>query len=152
VRTRYTALGIASLVALVACSKEPVADTEPAVQETPAAVANSGHSVDQAPSEAVQIDPVTGFRMSGDWQLVRAHCTGCHSSKLITQQRGTAQQWLAMIRWMQKKQNLWQFDPDTESRIIAYLAENYPPDEARRRAAIPHDLMPPNPYSSSTAN
>lgn len=94
-----------------------------------------------------QLDPVTGFKMTGDWELVRANCTACHSAKLVTQQRGTAQQWLTMIRWMQKKQNLWQFDPDTENRIIAYLAENYPPSAAQRRPAIPPDLMPTNPYS-----
>ncbi|MCP4300326.1 MAG: hypothetical protein GY783_07060 [Gammaproteobacteria bacterium] len=95
-----------------------------------------------------EIDPVTGFKMRGDWELVRGNCTACHSAKLITQQRGTPQQWLTMIRWMQKKQNLWQFDPGTESRIIAYLSENYPPEAARRRAAIPPDLMPPNPYGA----
>ena len=151
-RSLNTALGIVMLVALVACSKEPATDKGTAAQETPAVGAVTPANIDSASPEKVQLDPVTGFRMSGDWQLVRAHCTGCHSSKLVTQQRGTAQQWLAMIRWMQKKQNLWQFDADTESRIIAYLSENYPPDEARRRAAIPRELMPPNPYASSTAN
>ena len=50
------------------------------------------------------------------------------------------------------KQNLWQFHPDTEHRIVAYLAENYPPDAARRRAAIPRELMPPNPYAYTNAN
>ncbi|MBT8088175.1 MAG: hypothetical protein KJO46_09060 [Gammaproteobacteria bacterium] len=104
-----------------------------------------------ATAAEIDIDPATGFRMSGDWELVRAHCTGCHSPRLITQQRGTAQQWLAMIRWMQAKQNLWQFDAGTEERIIAYLATNYPPDAARRRAAIPPGLMPPNPYSQQVA-
>ena len=118
-----------------ACSQdkpadEPVASSEAAVAAEPA------------------LDPVTGFKMTGDWELVRGNCTACHSAKLITQQRGSAQQWLTMIRWMQKKQNLWQFDPDTENRIITYLADNYPPSDAQRRAAIPPELMPPNPYSS----
>jgi hypothetical protein len=40
--------------------------------------------------------------------------------------------------------------PDVENRIVAYLAENYPPEAGRRRAAIPPDLMPPNPYSPPT--
>ena len=124
---------------LSACGKETAVEQAPGIVEPPA-VAD------------VQIDPLTGFRMAGEWQLVRAHCTGCHSAKLITQQRGTAQQWLTMIRWMQKKQNLWEFDAATESSIIAYLSENYPPDEAQRRAAIPHELMPPNPYANSTIN
>ena len=98
--------------------------------------------------ELVELDPATGLKMTGDWMLVRTNCIPCHSAALITQQRGDAAQWLGMIRWMQEKQNLWQFDPDTEARIVAYLAENYPPDASRRRAALPADLMPPNPYSN----
>jgi len=78
---------------------------------------------------------------------VRANCIACHSAKLVTQQRGSAAQWLSMIRWMQAKQNLWQFDTTTEDKIVRYLADNYPPREDRRRAAIPPDLMPPNPYA-----
>jgi cytochrome c5 len=92
-------------------------------------------------------DAATGLVMTGDWELVRNNCVACHSARLITQQRGTAEQWLAMIRWMQQKQNLWQFDPDTEARIIAYLAENYAPEASRRRALLSPDLMPPNPYA-----
>jgi cytochrome c5 len=95
-----------------------------------------------------ELDPISGFKMTGDWQIVRASCTVCHSAKLVTNQRGTAEQWLTMIRWMQKKQNLWEFDEVTEARIIAYLAENYPPVEAQRRAALAPDLMPTNPYST----
>jgi hypothetical protein len=95
----------------------------------------------------VAVDPVTGLKMTGDWELVRNNCTACHSSKLITQQRGSEAQWLGMIRWMQKKQNLWPFDPDTEKRIIEYLAGNYPPQADRRRAPIQPDLMPPNPFA-----
>ena len=100
-----------------------------------------------AHAEEIEVDPVTGLRMTGDWQLVRANCVPCHSAKLITQQRGSAEQWLTMIRWMQEKQNLWPFEPETERRIISYLAENYPPPVDRRRAAIPPELMPPNPYA-----
>ena len=137
----FTAMPVVVMLLLVACGRGPAPETAVTDDVPPAAV----------PTTSATIDPVTGFRMSEDWDLVRAHCTGCHSAKLITQQRGTAQQWLAMIRWMQEKQNLWQFDADTEERIIAYLATNYPPDAARRRAAIPPDLMPPNPYSQPTA-
>ena len=97
-----------------------------------------------------ELDPLTGLKMQGDWELVRNNCIACHSAKLITQQRGTEAKWLSMIRWMQAKQNLWQFDPDTEARILTYLAENYPPDQDRRRAALPPDLMPPNPYAPPT--
>ena len=94
-----------------------------------------------------ELDPATGLRMKGDWQLVRANCVACHSARLITQQSGTEAHWLSLIRWMQKKQNLWQFEPETEKKIIGYLAANYPPQADRRRASIPPDLMPPNPYA-----
>ena len=131
-RTLIIAAGL--LVLASGCSKEAT-PPEPELTPDPVAAAEP------------ELDPVSGLKMTGDWETVRANCSACHSTKLITQQRGTAQQWLAMIRWMQKKQNLWEFDPDTESKIISYLAENYPPSAARRRAAIPPDLMPPNPYS-----
>ncbi|MDJ0939883.1 MAG: hypothetical protein QNJ00_08960 [Woeseiaceae bacterium] len=100
-----------------------------------------------ASADDVEIDAFTGLKKTGDWEIVRNNCIACHSTKLITHQRGDADQWLDMIRWMQKKQNLWQFDAETEQRIVTYLAENYPPAEDRRRAAIPADLMPPNPYA-----
>lgn len=103
-----------------------------------------------AQSQEADLDPMSGLKMTGDWEVVRANCIACHSPKLITQQRGSADQWLNMIRWMQKKQNLWQFDPETENKIITYLAENYPPQDDRRRMAIPPDLMPPNPYAPPT--
>jgi cytochrome c1 len=98
-------------------------------------------------AQEIELDAFTGLKMSGDWELVRNNCIACHSPKLITQQRGSEDQWLNMIRWMQNKQNLWQFEPETEARIIAYLAKNYPPQADRRRAAIPPNLMPPNPYA-----
>ena len=133
------AVAIASTLAAAllfsGCSKEEPA---PEAATTPEPVAATQPA----------IDPVTGFKMTGDWEIVRANCTACHSSRLITQQRGSAQQWLTMIRWMQKKQNLWQFDPATEEKIIAYLAENYPPGNAQRRAALQPDMMPPSPYLS----
>lgn len=134
-RTAIAALLTAGLL-VAACSKEqPASAPEP--EPTPETVV----------AAEPQLDPATGFKMTGDWEIVRANCVACHSAKLVTQQRGTPQQWLTMIRWMQAKQNLWQFDPVTEEKIITYLAENYPPSDAQRRAALAPDLMPPNPYS-----
>ena len=134
------ALAAAALAALLlgACAREDAETPASLPADTTVAVAEP------------QLDPLTGLRMTGDWEIVRANCVGCHSARLVTQQRGTAQQWLTMIRWMQKKQNLWPFDPDTEGRIIGYLAENYPPQADRRRAAIPPDLQPPNPFATAT--
>ena len=95
-----------------------------------------------------ELDPFTGLKMTGDWELVRNNCVACHSGKLITQQSGSESHWLGLIRWMQEKQNLWQFESETEQKIVSYLAQNYPPQEDRRRAPIPPDLMPPNPYAA----
>ena len=113
-----------------------------AQEDVPPPAATTASAQDGEPP----LDPVSGLKMAENWELVRAACTACHSAKQITQQRGTAEQWLSMIRWMQKKQNLWEFDPATEGKIVAYLAANYPPSAAQRRAALSPDLMPPNPY------
>ena len=129
-------LALVALLLLAGCAKE----------ETPAEATAREPAIAGEP----ELDPVSGLKMTGDWRIVRASCTVCHSAKLVTNQRGTADQWLTMIRWMQAKQNLWQFDEITESKIIAYLAENYPPVAAQRRAALAPDLMPPNPYRTVT--
>ena len=114
-----------------------------AVLVSVAALAAFGQGIAAEP----ETDPFTGLKMTGDWQLVRANCVGCHSARLITQQSGSESHWLGLIRWMQAKQNLWQFEPETEQKIVSYLAENYPPQADRRRAPIPPDLMPPNPHA-----
>ncbi len=95
------------------------------------------------PLAAADTDSTTGLEIAPGWELVRAHCGGCHSHKLVTAQRADRQTWLDMIRWMQETQNLWTFDPTTEAGILDYLAENYPPQPNRRRAPIPASLMPP---------
>ncbi|MGI9199699.1 MAG: hypothetical protein ACR2QL_01470 [Woeseiaceae bacterium] len=89
-------------------------------------------------------DKTTGLIVAPGWEQVRAHCGGCHSHALVTQQRADRQTWLDMIRWMQESQNLWQFQPEIEDQILTYLAENYPPQPNRRRAPIPTTLMPRN--------
>ena len=97
------------------------------------------------PSAAfAETDETTGLIVAPGWEQVRAHCGGCHSHALVTQQRADRQTWLDMIRWMQASQNLWQFKPDVEDQILTYLATNYPPQPNRRRAPIPATLMPRN--------
>lgn len=93
-------------------------------------------------THASEVDEATGLIKSPGWEQVRAHCGGCHSHALVTSQRADRQTWLDMIRWMQATQNLWQFEPQTEARILDYLSANYPPQPNRRRAPIPPSLMP----------
>lgn len=90
-----------------------------------------------------EVDAATGLRVAPGWELVRANCGGCHSHKLVTNQRADRQTWLDIIRWMQATQNLWQFDAETEKTILDYLAASYPPQPNRRRAPIAPSLMPP---------
>ncbi|MBT8083726.1 MAG: hypothetical protein KJN72_00775, partial [Woeseia sp.] len=94
---------------------------------------------------AADIDVASGLIKADGWEQVRIHCGGCHSHKLVTSQRADRQTWLAIIRWMQATQNLWQFDAATENSILNYLATNYPPQADRRRAPIPPPLLPPRP-------
>ena len=88
------------------------------------------------------VDGSSGLIKNPGWELVRAHCGGCHSHALVTSQRADRQTWLDMIRWMQATQNLWQFPEDTEARILDYLAANYPPQANHRRAPLPVSLLP----------
>lgn len=97
-----------------------------------------------------ETDTTTGLIIAPGWEHVRAHCGGCHSHALVTGQRADRQTWLDMIRWMQESQNLWQFEPATESAILDYLAANYPPQPNRRRAPIPTSLMPPSAATTDT--
>lgn len=89
-----------------------------------------------------ETDLTTGLIVAPGWENVRAHCGGCHSHALVTQQRASRQTWLDMIRWMQQSQNLWQFQPEVETQILDYLAANYAPQPNRRRAPIPASLLP----------
>lgn len=104
----------------------------------------------QEPASEPPIDPVTGMKMAEGWELVRAHCTVCHSAQQYLRQKGTESTWTDTIRWMQGSAGLWPLDKESEAKIISYLASNYGPDEAFRRAPIPGHLLPPNPYLTET--
>ena len=65
-------------------------------------------------------------------EIVRANCLGCHSAKLITQNRATREGWLEIIRWMQARHNLWELGKKEEI-ILQYLSKNYAPEKKGRR-------------------
>ena len=98
-----------------------------------------------APSAQAQqqtiYDPISGFVVSEHYEIVRAHCTACHSAKLVTQNRMTRDNWLETIRWMQKSQGLWPLG-DQEQKILDYLESHYSPIAVSRRSPIPGHLMP----------
>ena len=90
-----------------------------------------------APEEKVTdgIHDATGLVFAEGFQVVRGNCTGCHSAKLITQNRATAAGWTQMIRWMEATQGLHDLGDD-EGVIVGYLAKHYAPQEIGRRAGL----------------
>ena len=100
-----------------------------------------------APQAAEEIDRVTSLALNGDWQLVQANCTECHSALLITQNSGNRSVWQSRIAWMQETQGMDELDTEVEDRILAYLAENYGPRQSARRAPLAAHLLPENPDS-----
>lgn len=84
----------------------------------------------------IRLDKATGLVIDKGLDVVTANCTGCHSSKLITQFHTDRGGWLEKIRWMQQKQKLWALG-EAEPVILDYLAKNYPATETvNRRAAL----------------
>lgn len=75
----------------------------------------------------------TGLLDGEGLNLVIAHCTACHSAKLITQNRADRDGWEKMIRWMQETQNLWELGTQ-EKVILDYLARYYAPEDPKGSA------------------
>lgn len=78
------------------------------------------------------LDVVTGLVVDDALPLVKGNCVGCHSAKLITQNRATREGWKSMIVWMQETQKLWDLG-ENEDEILDYLAEYYAPEQVGRR-------------------
>jgi hypothetical protein len=92
----------------------------------------------EAISDTLVVDGIhlaTGLAMDSGFVQVRAACLACHSSKLITQNRATRDGWVHIIEWMQETQNLWDLGANQDI-IVDYLARNYAPQEAGRRAQL----------------
>lgn len=74
------------------------------------------------------VDAVTGLYLDENLKFVQAHCTGCHSAKLITMNRFTRDGWKEKIVWMQQTQKLWDLG-EAEPLVLDYLAKYYAPEE-----------------------
>lgn len=98
--------------------------------------------------QAQEVDPETGLIKAEGWEVVRQTCTACHSAALVTQNSGSRNRWEYLIRWMQETQGLWPLPPEMEDSILDYLATHYGPREGARRAPLPPDMLPENPYKS----
>lgn len=92
-------------------------------------------------------DPATGLIQASGWEMVRQTCTECHAAQLITQNSGSRAVWKSRIAWMQDTQGLRQLAVEEEETILTYLSAHYGPKESTRRAGLPPQLMPVNPYT-----
>lgn len=77
----------------------------------------------------------TGLIADKNYKLVVQNCTSCHSAQLIIQNKATRDNWVQIIDWMQKTQNLWDLG-ESEKPIIDYLSKNYSPTFQGRRAPL----------------
>ncbi|MBL4624636.1 MAG: monoheme cytochrome C [Flavobacteriales bacterium] len=77
----------------------------------------------------------SGLVAKEGFEFVQQNCGGCHSYKLVTQNRNTRDGWLETIRWMQETQKLWDLG-ENEPALLDYLAANYGPEETGRRKQL----------------
>ena len=98
-----------------------------------------------ASADSPSVDPTTGLPIADGFETVRLHCSGCHSARLVAQNRATREGWLELIRWMQRTQRLPDLAED-EAIVLDYLATHLGPakDRPRRRAPLPVELLPPD--------
>lgn len=103
--------------------------------ETPAKYDN----VHTATADTTKTDPETGLIVDENLYMVKAQCTNCHSTKLITANRFTRDGWKQKIRWMQANHNLWELG-DAEKPVLDYLEKNYSPTASVARRAPLKDI------------
>jgi hypothetical protein len=85
-------------------------------------------------ADTLKTDSETGLAIDENLVLVKAQCTQCHSSKLITQNHFTRDGWKQKIRWMQANHNLWDLG-ETEKPVLDYLEKHYAPIARQARRA-----------------
>ena len=93
-----------------------------------------------------QVDPDSTLIKDdkNSWVLVKAHCTSCHSGRLLSQNRGTKEKWQSSIRKMQKSEGLWDLE-DAEAPILEYLSTYYGQEKDssnRRNRRAPLNQLP----------
>ncbi|MGG7660810.1 hypothetical protein [Dyadobacter sp. BHUBP1] len=97
------------------------------------------HNAGAAVADTTKKDPETGLIVDENLYMVKAQCTNCHSTKLITANRFTRDGWKQKIRWMQANHNLWELG-DAEKPVLDYLEKNYSPTASVARRAPLKDI------------
>ncbi len=129
-------VALAAIALLTAWLGPPISRyLHPGLAELRIAVAADTVQTSTAPAEDAVVDGIhvaTGLVYAENFELVRAQCTACHSSKMITQFSATREGWESTIRWMQRTQKLWDLG-ENEGKILDYLALHYAPEDTGRR-------------------
>lgn len=108
-------------------------------QTLPETSANHPTISGNALADTTKLDPETGLVVDENLYMVKAQCTNCHSTKLITANRFTRDGWKQKIRWMQANHNLWELG-DAEKPVLDYLEKNYSPTTSAARRAPLKDI------------
>lgn len=90
---------------------------------------------DTLTSDTLTYDAHSGLVKDTNLRLILANCSSCHSTDLVRQNRFTRDGWLAKIRWMQQKHNLWELS-ESEDAILDYLEKYYSPTSMDKRARL----------------
>jgi len=146
-RIRYLVLMVIAAACDQPSSAPPATTAAPRPSASASSVLPQRSASAAAPAASFgTIDERTGLIIDEGFDTVAGTCTGCHSGRLIAQNRGTKADWEEMMRWMQKHHNLWKIERDKRKVILAYLAKNYGIDQSKhklRRRPLPPHLMPP---------
>ena len=118
---------LAIIVGLTFVLDRPESDTS-----TPASVSDT---VAALIVDSLTLDAHSGLVVDTSLRLILANCSTCHSTDLVRQNRFTRDGWLAKIRWMQEKHNLWDLG-ESEDDILDYLEKYYSPSSMDKRARL----------------
>nr|WP_320127005.1 cytochrome C [uncultured Shewanella sp.] len=92
------------------------------------------------------VDPQSGLIMAPGWELVNYQCNACHTSMIVTQNRGGKAFWQETLQWMVDTQGLWDLS-DTWEPTLSYLSTYYGQAEMDmtifRRLPIESSQLPP---------
>ncbi|MFB2719789.1 cytochrome C [Shewanella xiamenensis] len=92
------------------------------------------------------VDPQSGLIMAPGWELVNYQCNACHTSMIVTQNRGDKAFWKETLQWMVDTQGLWDLS-DTWEPTLSYLSTYYGQAEMDmnlfRRLPLDASQLPP---------
>ncbi|MCT8859100.1 cytochrome C [Shewanella xiamenensis] len=92
------------------------------------------------------VDPQSGLIMAPGWELVNYQCNACHTSMIVTQNRGDKAFWKETLQWMVDTQGLWDLS-DTWEPTLSYLCTYYGQAEMDmtlfRRLPLDASQLPP---------